>query len=1038
MRNTYLILFCFLLVQIKAQESAQYRDALANFKTGKYLMDKSVYLPAKYEFEHYISQPDKPSFEKFERLKTEAYLGSVIAGIRLDLPKGETDMKNFIELNYPNPVSKDAILELASYYYNNGKYLDAVAYYEMWDLNKLNSLEMSEASFKKGYSLFVQSKFADAQKEFARVKGFKNIFYYPVNYYDGMAHYFLDNYASAVESFRKAEESNAYGPYVPYYIAQIYFAQKQYDQLIAHGEKSILQSKVNNKTEIRQLLGQAYYIKNDFVRALPHLEHYEANTAKLSAEEFYQLAFTQYQMGKYEEAKRNFLSLTNENTRMGQMANYYLADCYLKLDDQLSARAAFKKVSQMNFDQGMKEEALFNYGKISAELNYEREAINVLIDIPQKSTYYEESQNLINDLLTKSGDYANSIAIMESLPKLSPRLEATYQDIALKRALQLYQESQYSEAEKIFIKSLQYPRNQSFTAQTYYWLSQIYAESNDYKRSMTELEKYFKLATKLNDLPEESSLPVAYYNQAYNYFKLRDYSSALENYKNAITGINSAKNGYKDQNVTNRILPDSYVRAGDCLFKMRNYKDALVFYEQAIERKKGNYVYALFQSATIEGLLGRPYDKIETLELIRDQHSNSEYYDNTLFALGDSYQTLGTIDNAVASYMKLVDEVGKKSDLYNNAVLRLGLLTYNAGDFNKALTYYKSVMSNNPSPKEKNEALLAIEEIYLKDLKQPNEFITYAESSSGVQFSDFARDSINFHVAKNMYLNADYPKAITGLTDYLHKFPKGFFRNEALYTRADCYNLQKDYGKALTDYEALIVNTPNVYEDRSLLKAAIISYNYTQNFGKSLQYYKQYEAKASTESDKYQAQLGALRSAFRVGQDQDVKSFGYKIINSNIASKEEKASAYYYVGKVHLKEKAVTEAYNAFDAVANLSNNNQAAEAKYLMAEILFSQGKTAQAEKQCNLVTEQASNYPFWVAKSIILLSDIYMGRKDLINARAALEAVIDNFNEDAALVETAKAKLKAVEKAESDQNRIKTTKPGNKLEFQNSGGGF
>ncbi|HMP29815.1 MAG TPA: tetratricopeptide repeat protein, partial [Saprospiraceae bacterium] len=652
MRNIFLVLFTVLYSIVSAQESAQYRDKLTTFKSGIDLMDKNLYLPAKYEFEHYIAQPDRPSFEKYDRLKTEAALGSAVAGLRVDLPKGETEMVNFIELNYPNPICKDAILELASYYYNDKRYLDAVAYYDMWDLSTLPDLEMSEASFKKGYSLFVQSKFVEAQKEFERVKGFKNIFYYPVNYYNGMTHYFLNDYKSAVESFRKAEESAAYGPFTPYYIAQIYFAQKEYDQLISHGERAITQSKTNNKTEIRQLLGQAYYIKNDFARALPHLEYYEANTAKLSAEEFYQLAFTQYQMGKYEAAKKNFLELTNENSRMGQMANYYLADSYLKLDDALSARAAFKKVSQMSFDPGMQEEASFNYGKISAELNYDREAISVLIDIPQKSIYYDEAQNLINDILVNSGDYSNSISIMESLPKLSQKLEGTYQAVSLKRALQLYREGQFNEAEKVFLKSLQYPKDQLISAQAYYWLAQIYSNNKEYKRSITELDRYFRIATKSNNFPQESSLALAYYYQAYNYWKLKDYATAEENFKKSITSINSNRNTFTNETILNRILPDAYVRTGDCMFKSRKYKDALTYYEQAIERKQGNYVYALFQSAIIEGLTGRPYDKIETLETIRDQHRNTDYYDDALFALGDTYQGLGTIDNAVVSYQR--------------------------------------------------------------------------------------------------------------------------------------------------------------------------------------------------------------------------------------------------------------------------------------------------------------------------------------------------------------------------------------------------
>lgn len=41
-------------------------------------------------------------------------------------------------------------------------------------------------------------------------------------------------------------------------------------------------------------------------------------------------------------------------------------------------------------------------------------------------------------------------------------------------------------------------------------------------------------------------------------------------------------------------------------------------------------------------------------------------------------------------------------------------------------------------------------------------------------------------------------------------------------------------------------------------------------------------------------------------------------------------------------------------------------------------------------------SAYPYWVAKGLILLSDISMQKNDIFNAKAALEAVQENFRED------------------------------------------
>lgn len=1037
-KYTFFISISFLIIfnsGLIAQETAAIRDRIAKYKLASDLFDQNVYLAARYELDKFVSLPDQPNFGVNDRLIRDAKVKYVVAALRLNLPQAESELVNYIDQYYPDPVTTPAILELASHYYNDKRYVDAVFYYEKLNLDQLSELEMSEASFKKGYSLFVQKKFTESQKEFERVDEFKNMFYYPVNYYNGMSQYFLNDYVGAIENFKKAGGSKAYGSYVPYYLCQIFFAQKEYDQLISYSEPKIGDASIKNQTEIRLLLGQSYYAKNDFARALPHLEYYEANSSKLTVEEFYQLAFTQYKTGKFESAKKNFLELTNENSRLGQMANYYLADCYIKLEDKLSARAAFKKVSQMQFDKTMAEEATFNYGKISAELNFERESINVLIDIKESSPFYNETQTIINDILLNSGDYANSISIIESLSQKSKKIESTYQIVTLKRGKQQFVEKDIDGATATLIKSNQYPVDANLAAESQYWIAKIFLDKNDISRSIKEFDKYFKILPKNNSLPLSSSVGMANYYQGYNYIKLKKYAEAETYFKESIFHLTNNKDANADETVRERVVPDAIVRAGDCLFKLRSYADAKRYYDQAISMQKGSYVYALFQRANIEGLQGKPNEKTATLEIIRSKHKNSEYYDDALILLGDTYLAIGDKSKAVSAYNDLIYS-SSKSKYANAAYLKLGLIAYNSGDIQGALATYKKVLANNPQPKERGEALAAIEEIYVLDLKQADKYIAFIDSIPGMELSSFSRDSLTYSISKNYYLNADYINAISSFTGYLTKFPNGFFRKDALYYRADCHNLQKNYDQALVDFESIIASGKSEYEERSLIKAAIISYNYTQDFTKALQFYKKYEALVLNESDKYQAQLGAMRSAFRVNNDSDTKFYSNKVIANKLANKDEQSSAFYYLGKTLFKENKLEESLIAFKNVTDLSNNNQAAESRYLIAEILFNQGKVAQAEQQCASVNQLSSNYPYWVAKSLILMSDIYVKNNDLINARAALEAVIENFKEDTTIITSAQNKLAIVKKLEVEKNRIKP-KTSNLLELQNPNGG-
>lgn len=118
-----------------------------------------------------------------------------------------------------------------------------------------------------------------------------------------------------------------------------------------------------------------------------------------------------------------------------------------------------------------------------------------------------------------------------------------------------------------------------------------------------------------------------------------------------------------------------------------------------------------------------------------------------------------------------------------------------------------------------------------------------------------------------------------------------------------------------------------------------------------------------------------------------------------------------------------------FKQVVQYTDNEQTAEARYLLAEMDFRDGKLDESEAACRNAFGESAAYPFWVAKSLILLSDVLVKKEDLFNAKAALEAVVENFTEDEALVAEAQAKIKAIEQIEGQQNRLTKPQEGNNL---------
>ncbi len=1004
-----------------AQETGIFTDREATYKRGKELFDKHLFGPASMELKKYLSQPLDVSHSASGALRLEAEQKVKLSALYLNIPQGEKELVDFVYRYSPDPVIDEPSLALGSFYYNNKQYTKSVYFYDKIHIPDLEEDKRAESNFKKGYGYFVNRSFDEAAVHFRDASQFQGAYYYPTNYYLGMCNYFAGDTRNAVRNFEKVSKSPTFGPLVPYYITQIYFAEEQYDELIEYGERIITLPATQNIKEIRLLLGQTYFKRGLYSQALPHLAFYEANTPRLTQEEFYQLAFTQYKLGMYQTAVKTFMEIALLESKLGQLVNYYMADSYVHLGDLASARSAFRKVSGMDYEKSMQAEAVFNYGKLSAQLNFDREAINTLVKIDKNSPFFTEARKIINEILLYSADYSNSISIMESLSDWSDDLQATYQIIAYKKAVQLIREQNYRDARAHLDKSNRYIVNGHLHRNGLYWRGYMLGREGQHRNSITALDQYLEAMRGQNHVDDEASTMTAHYFQAYNYLKLNDFNRAAQHFKNTITSINNNRQQISNTEITDRLYPDAVVRAGDCLFRLNKYEEAYTFYDNAVKNKLGNYDYAQYQKALILGLTNRPYDKINVLEdLIRTQ-PRSDLADDALFQLGETYLTTGNLNPASQAFSTLVSQYKGRSPLINASLLKLGLITFNLGDSRKALGYYKDVFNNQSNAKESQEALTAIEEIYIRDIGDSDAYFKFVQSIPGYQLTDFKRDSLNYQIARSRYDQGDYDRAIELFSDYLTKNPNGIYKLEAYYYRAESRSITRKFSDALKDYNYLIVMGFNPYYHNSLRKAGIIAYNYEQDFSRAYQYFSALSEAPVPKDQLFEANIGAMRSAFRLSDHEGVIKFAPKVIVDDLTTESEIESAYYYLGKSYFNTGSFANAMEVFKKIENV-NSNQAAEATYLMALIHMRQGRTNEAEQTIEMITEMKSNYPQWVARSIILYGEIYLSKNDVFNARAALEAVIENFSDNEGIVRDAQNILAKVEAKEQELNRIKT----------------
>lgn len=1018
MARSIFFLLCFTIFSssLSAQETSIYSEVNVHYKEGLRLFQEGVYGGARKEFTMVINDQRLGFEPEYQTLKTNAEYYAAISGLRLQQEDAELQVKEFIKKYRPDPIAEKANLEVANFYFEQKNYDKALSFYTLLDNRGLSSEVLSEVRFKQGYAYFSKKDFKQAAASFKQVSDLKTEYYFPSNYYLGMSQYFSSQYDDAIKSFQLAAKSKKYADLIPYYVTQIYFSQGKYDQLLAYSKTYLTgNQKIDRVNLIRRMVGHAYFIKKDFPNALLYLEEFEKTNTNLEEADYYALGYSNYFTGKYNKAIPYFTTLSGQQSQIGQNSNYYLADCYLRSGDKLSARTAFYNVSKLQYQENIREEALFNYGKLSSELGFDREGLTTLNSFTSASKYYQEAQDIVADILNRTKDYDQAIRIIENIKNPSNRMKEAYQLMAYNRGLQLIQADRPAEAKVLLQKSIEPSFDGNIQLSAMYWQADIAHRQQDYNNSIEWAGKFIAQANASKALNDPNLIPMAYYLQGYNYLKKGDFNSAGEQFKLAIDRLNKKANSEQTA-----LLPDAILRYADCSFKKNKYDEAINSYNQVVKNKYAGYDYALYQTAILQGLKGNAKEKIRMLDDLAKKLPTSKYADESLYELGVTYVEQSQMREADAIMRKMIKDY-PSSNIYNRGLIQLGLISYNLENKNEALRYYKEVFKRNPSPAESQEALTAIQEIYVDDLGQADEYIRFVESIPGYNTTNFSRDSLNYSVAARYFEDGQYERSVTALSDYLQKFPNGTNTITALFKRGEAYTLLKKYDQALGDYEAVIKKGRNDFYDKSLFKAATLAYNHTQDFTKAFKYYAELTKSNVDDATLFEAQLGAMRSAYRTGLNQEVLLYGEKVANNPQSNNDQKSTSNFYLGKIAYDLKDYQKANTYLNTVINLSDNIQTAEARYLVANILFILRQTDAAEKSVRAAIQQNSGHAYWVAKCMLLLSDIFVEKNDLFNARAVLEAVIEKYKEDPDITRNAQDKLAAVVKKQQNSNKLK-----------------
>ena len=570
-------------------------------------------------------------------------------------------------------------------------------------------------------------------------------------------------------------------------------------------------------------------------------------------------------------------------------------------------------------------------------------------------------------------------------------LLAAKQKIAYFRGLSALEKGDTEGAGRYLAESARIGISPKYNALATFWQGEIAYGRGNYDVALRDYESYLKRAPKT-----EPEYAMAFYNTGYCHFSKENMPRARESFVRFIE-LYPTQDGYRT---------DARNRLGDTYYSDRQFDEALKYYGQAAAASDDGADYARYQRAVTLGILGRTSEKIKALQqIIRD--GRGDYLDDATYELGRTFVAQERYREGAAVLEPFV-ETYVYSPYRSAALSELGLAYLNLGDKKKSLSYYDMVVKTAPQSSDAKDALQGIRDIYVSEGDAGGYFDYARKSGAEGDLTAMSRDSLSFAAARRIYLSGEPASAAKSLRSYLESYPKGYYTADALYCLSDCYLKTGERSRAIETLAALAGAGQNQYTHRALKTLAGMTFA-DERFTEAAAAYRKLADAESTAAGKAEAMNGYVRATIAAGDEERILSMADDVASYTAAGDEAwRASQFAKAGILDRRGDAAA-AQKIYKVLSANVKTPEGAESAYRVVESAFRAGDTARAEKLVLDFSDKGTPHAFWLAKSFLVLGDIYVQKGDMFQARATYQSIVDGYTPaDDGIVAEAKEKIK------------------------------
>ncbi len=955
-------------VSLFAQVGVDFNNRIED---AKMLYRSGTYYAAEQSFSKLLEESQ--SNTSLNHIELEAY--RLMCAINLDRDNAVGLVKRFSE-QYPNSIELPLVrYTLASHLFDKGEYGEALEIFTTIN-SKLLHNDKIDCDFKYAFCNMDAGNYSQAESLFLQIIAAGDTpRYYSSIYYLGYVYYRDSQFEKAFDYFSKAQADSKFALMASYFATESKFMLKDFDYVVENGPKIYNSLESDLQSTLSRMISEAYYEKQMTEEALRYFKLYASN-ANLSRVDHYFGGILSYNTGNYEEAKDFFMNVVGEDDAIGQNAEYYAANALLKEYNKVSAMNLFKSASEKSYDEVIKEDAFFNFAKLSFDVNS---------DISQFESFIQQypgsgKDDVINGYMAASfllkKDYTSAIELLQKIKNLSVDNANNLQKASFFRALQLIESGSYRSAIPMLETSLNYGRNVELKNLAGFWQAECFYRNNRYSDAIDILRALEKSAS----FKVSSEYPMAVYNLAYCYFKAEKFADAENWFSKYLSG-----KGLKYSTDANIRLADSY-------FMQSKYNEAAKLYERMYNaNRSSDVVYSAYQAAVSYGLSNNESKKIDMLRQVTRNNLDSPLYCQALYELGRTYVQKGDDDKASDCFYTLI---GRKSDslFFSKALIELAMINANEKRYDQAIDFYKQLIEQAPYSEEVQDAISGLESIYLIQ-NRPDEFLTFLDDQqlSNVKSED-EKEKMLFTSAEHLYLSRNYSKAITSLQNFLKRYPEGPSSLQANYYLAESLKALNRKESAADEYLKVIKMGQSDFLCSALKNYADINYE-IGNYELAGQVYNNLISAAGTGVMEIEGYAGLMRSYFYNRQYKEAIETTQKLGQINGLTKELQREAEFILAKSYMTIGERDMALAVFEDMSKDCSDEYGAESAYIMIQNAYSTGDFAAVETMIYDFVDKDTQFVYWLAKSFIVLGDTYMDRGDLEQAKATYQSIIEGY---------------------------------------------